>query len=253
MSSLVRHPVRVQGSIVLVTGAAGSIGRCLVDALQAQGAAKIYAADLAATNCAQLRAHERIVPIDLDITDHAGVDRAAENASDVNLLFNNAGINLRSQFIGSPSMDSARREMETNYFGTLAMCRAFAPVLTRNAERGAAIVNVLSILAKITLPNLGTYCATKAALLRMTEGLRAELPAILVTAVMPWAVDTPISKPFPGSKTSPEEVAERTLTGIERGEEDIYLHEFSDEVNERLRTDPKALEHELAARFRNAR
>ncbi len=76
---------------------------------------------------------------------------------------------------------------------------------------------------------------------------------MLVTAVMPWAVDTPISKLFPGTKTSPQEVAERTLAGLEKGEEDIYLHEFSDEVNARLRSDPKALEHELAARFRSAR
>ena len=119
----------------------------------------------------------------------------------------------------------------------------------------SAIVNMLSILSKVTLPNLGTYCASKAALLRMSEGLRAELAdrAVAVhSAVMPWAVDTAISRAFTGPKSTTAEVAERTLDGIEQGLDEVYLHEFSDEVNCRLREDPKALEKELAARFRSA-
>lgn len=247
------HRVDVKGATALVTGADGGIGRSLVRSLLAHGAAKIYAADLVASQSSYLADRAEIVPLDLDITDQAAVAETAGRATDVNLLFNNAGINLRAQFIGAPSVDAARREMETNYFGTLVMCRAFAPVLLANARRGSAIINILSILAKVTLPNVGTYCATKAALLRLTEGVRAELADVLVMAVMPWAVDTPISKLYPGSKTSPDEVAERTLQGLKRGEEEIYFHEFSDEVNKRLREDPKALERELAARFRTAR
>lgn len=248
----------IEGETAFVTGATGGIGRCFVEALLARGAKRIYAADLAATAAAELRGRPAVVTIDLDITSGAAVERAAAAAGDVTLLVNNAGINLRAPFIAAPSMEPARREMETNYFGTLAMCRAFAPALLRNAKgrpNGSAIVNMLSILGKVTLPNLGSYCATKAALLRLSEGVRAELgPAgVRVLAVMPWAVDTPMSGPFPGVKTSPQEVAQRALDGLARGDEEVYLHAFSDEINRRLREDPKGLERELAATFRSAR
>jgi NAD(P)-dependent dehydrogenase (short-subunit alcohol dehydrogenase family) len=244
--------VGVEGSTALVTGAAGGIGRSLVKALLHHGAVRIYATDLAPPKPSDIDHDKRYVSLALDITDHEAVSKLAKELPDVTLLFNNAGINLRGRFLASPTLMIARREMETNYFGTLAMCRAFAPILQTNAERGSAIVNILSILAKVTLPNIGTYCATKAALLRMTEGIRAELPDVLVMAVMPWAVDTPISKNFPGSKTSTTEVAERTISALHSGTEEIYLHEFSDEVNRRICEDPKVFERELIARFTQA-
>lgn len=248
--------MRIEGATAFVTGAAGGIGRCFVDALLARGVKRLYAADLAATKVPELRRHDALVPIDLDITDAAAVGQAAAQASDVTLLINNAGVNLRAPFIAAPSMDGARREMETNYFGTLAMCRAFAPSLVRNGGAGdSAIINILSILAKVTLPNLGSYCATKAALLRLSEGVRAELgpKGVRVLAVMPWAVDTPMSGPFPGVKTAPREIADGTLDALERGAEEVYFHDFADEINRRLRDDAKALERELAATSRSAR
>lgn len=248
--------MRIARATFFLTGAAGGIGRAFVAALLARGAARIYAADLAATSVEAWRGEARIVPLDLDITDHDAVARAAAAAQDVRVLINNAGVNLRAPFIAAPSLDPARREMETNYFGTLAMCRAFAPVLVRNAAQGgSAIVNTLSILAKVTLPNLGSYCASKAALLRLSEGVRAELgpQGVQVVALMPWAVDTPMSGPFQGVKTSPEEVVTGALEALEQGREDSYTHAYTDEINARLAADPKGLEHELAATFRSAR
>ena len=63
--------------------------------------------------------------------------------------------------------------METNYFGTLSMCRAFAPVLKNNG--GGTIVNVLSILSLVNLPASGSYSVSKAAAYSMNQGIRAEL------------------------------------------------------------------------------
>jgi NAD(P)-dependent dehydrogenase (short-subunit alcohol dehydrogenase family) len=248
--------LRVDGTSVFLTGAAGGIGRAFVAALLARGVARIYAADRVATSVADWRQEKRLVPVDLDITDHDAVARAAADAGDVRILINNAGVNLRAPFIAAPSLDQARREMETNYFGTLAMCRAFAPILVKNAAQGgSAIVNTLSILAKVTLPNLGSYCASKAALLRLSEGVRAELgpQGVQVVTLMPWAVDTPMSGPFQGEKTSPEEVATGALDALAHGVEESYTHPYTDEINARLRADPKGLEHELAATFRSAR
>lgn len=246
----------VKGSVCFVTGAAGGIGAGMVEGLLRRGATRIYAADRALTEGAKRSGWgDSVTCVKLDITDCEAVNRVVASISDVNFLFNIAGVNLRSTFLAKDGFDKARTEMEINYFGTLAMCRAFAPQLTLNASlRPSGIINMLSILSKVTLPNLGTYCASKAALLRMSEGLRAELADhnVAVLAVMPWAVDTAISRAFSGPKSTTAEVAERTLDGIEQGLEEVYLHEFTDEVNRRLREDPKALERELSTRFRSA-
>ena len=145
--------------------------------------------------------------------------------------------------------------METNYFGTLTMCRTFAPTLAAHQGKGgSAIVNVASILGKVTLPNLGSYCASKAAMLRLSEGVRAELASqgTRVVLVLPWAVDTPMSGLFPGQKTSAAEVAARALDGVVNGLDEVLLHDYTFEIEKRLRQDPKSLERELAATFRKA-
>ncbi len=89
-----------------------------------------------------------MTPVALDITDQARVAEVAVQCPDVSLLINNAGVLKYSMFINAPSLEAARAEMETNYFGTLSMCRAFAPVLAANG--GGAIVNMLSITRALT-------------------------------------------------------------------------------------------------------
>lgn len=245
--------MQINGKTAFVTGASGGIGRCLVAALLKRGAKRVYAADLPGKKLAET--DPRIVPQSLDITDEEAVTRAAAAAPDVEILINNAGVNLRAPFIGAPSLKAARREIETNYLGTLAMCRAFAPILKSHKHAGgSAIVNVASILGKVTLPNLGSYCASKAALLRLTEGVRAELAeqGTRVVVVLPWAVDTAMSGPFAGEKTPPAEVAERALDAVVAGEEEVIIHRYAQELEDRLRANPKKLEKELAATFRSA-
>jgi len=95
----------------------------------------------------------------------------AQHCADVSLLVNNAGIMLASTFTDAPSTGNARREMEVNYFGTLSMCRAFAPVLA--ASGGGAIVNMLSVVSFFTNPFNASYGASKAAVLSLTSGVRA--------------------------------------------------------------------------------
>lgn len=236
--------MNLSGQTVFVTGAAGAIGKAFVEKALARGASKVYAADVKPAAAAR-----NVVPLVLDITDDEAVSNAARQAGDVTVLVNNAGVNLRSAFIGSQDLQNARTEMDVNYFGTLRMCRAFAPVI--RANDGGAIVCMLSILAKVTLPNLGSYCASKAALLRMCEGMRAELApsGISVTAVMPWAVDTPMSAPFQGEKTSVAAVVEGVYDAVCQGAENVYFHSFSDMINARLREDPEDLARELGGRF----
>ena len=239
----------ISNTAALVTGANRGLGRELVQQLLAAGARKVYAAarDVAAVQDLVQANPGRVEALALDITNADQVAAAKARCADVNLLVNNAGINRGQGFIAAASLGDAQAEMNTNYLGTLAMCRAFAPQLGAHGG-GGAIVNVLSILAKVNLPAMGSLCASKAAALRMTEGVRAELAAqaTLVVAVMTGAVDTDMSRDFQGPKSSPAEVAQAVLAGLQRGDEEVYVGDMPGWINGALMQDPKGIERELA-------
>jgi NAD(P)-dependent dehydrogenase (short-subunit alcohol dehydrogenase family) len=155
--------MRLSNVTALVTGANRGLGREFVQQLMTAGTGRVFAA---ARNVETLQDlvqgyPGRVQAVTLAITNAAQIEAAREACGDINLLVNNAGINRGQGFIAAASLADAQAEMSTNYFGTLAMCRAFAPHLA-----GGAIVNVLSILAKATLPAMGSLCASKAAALR---------------------------------------------------------------------------------------
>lgn len=240
--------MQVQGSIALVTGANGGIGRQFVDTLRAADAARIY---VCARNIAKLDAivaldPDRIIPIELEVTNPESVQAAAASCSDVTLLINNAGTSLNQAIIAADNLDSARAELEVNYFGLCNMCRAFAPVLKANG--GGTIVNTLSLLAKVNLPFSGSYSASKAAALSATHCIRAELSSqgTLVVAVMPGTVDTELAKDWPDPKVSPTEVARAAIRAVEEGIEDVYPGEQAAQVSAQLLQDPKGVEKYLA-------
>jgi NAD(P)-dependent dehydrogenase (short-subunit alcohol dehydrogenase family) len=125
--------------------------------LLAAGARKVYAA---ARNPERITLDE-VDRVSLDVTKPDAVAAAARECTDVNLLINNAGIALWTGFLAADAVEAARAEMETNYFGPLLLSRAFVPILKKNG--GGAIVNILSILSWIAVPDGGTYSASKAA------------------------------------------------------------------------------------------
>ena len=136
--------------------------------------------------------------------------------------------------------------MEVNYFGTLALCRAFAPILRDNG--GGTIVNMLSILSIVNLPLMGSLCASKAAAFSMTQGVRAQLAGqgTKVIGVMPGAVDTDMSRDFPPPKMDPADVASAVMDAIEAGVEDVFPGDMAKSIAQRLATDSKGLEKEFA-------
>jgi short-subunit dehydrogenase len=127
------------------------------------------------------------------------------------------------------------------------MCRAFAPVLKANG--GGAIVSMLSILSRVSLPAMGSLCASKAAALSLCHGVRAELAqqGTFVVGVMPGAVDTDMAKDFPGPKENPDDIAKAALQAVEQGIEEIYPGGMAQGVSAGLAKDPKAVEKEFAA------
>ncbi len=233
----------VKGSTAFVTGANRGIGRALVEALLARGAAKVYAAARRPDDRDQ---PERVVPVELDITDLAQVATAARQAADVTLLVNNAG---SLAYADSLTGDFAAIEADwrTNYLGTLAVTRAFAPVI--EAAGGGAIVNLLTLVAFAPVPAMGAYCASKAAAASATQALRAQLAprGISVHGVFPGAVDTDMIRAVDIPKASPAEVAVAILDGVDAGDDTILPDPMSRSGYQLWRDDPAALERRMSA------
>ena len=233
----------IKGSVVLITGATGAIAQALIAALEARGVAKVYAA---ARDISGLSASASLVPVKMDVTSDDDVAKAAALAGDITLLMNNAGVNHNTAFLLAPDLAIAREEIEINYLAPLRVTRAFAPALIRNH---GAVLNVLTILARVNLPLMGSYCASKAAGLSLTQGLRGELgpKGVRVIAAMPGAVDTRMTAGLPIPKMAPAEAAAEILDGYEAGEEDIYVGEMARGLAQGLAHDPKAVERQLAS------
>lgn len=233
----------IKGSVVLITGASGAIAQALIAALNARGAAKIYAA---ARDISGIAASPHLVPIKMDVTSDEDVAKAAAVATDVTLLINNAGVNHNTSFMTAPSLAMARDEIEANYLAPLRVTRAFVPALTANH---GAVLNLLTILARVNLPFMGSYCASKAAGLSLTQGLRGELASqgIRVAAALPGAIDTRMTAMLTIPKMTTADAAAEILDGFEAGEEEIYVGEMARGLAQGLAHDPKAVERQLAS------
>ena len=213
--------MKIEGATAVITGANRGLGAAFAQALLSRGARTVYGGARDPGSITD----PGVVPVELDITDPSQVTAAAARGQDVTLLINNAVYATQSPLIASPALDEARREMETNYFGTLAMCRAFAPVLSRNG--GGALVNMLSIVSFFNVPAMGTFCPTKAALWSLTNGVRIELRAqgTLVVAAHSAFIDTRLAEGFDVAKHAPAEVAAQILDAVESGREEVLADE----------------------------
>ena len=229
--------MKIEGSAALVSGANRGLGRAFARELVSRGAARVYGA---ARQPAQVT-EPGVTPIALDITDPDRVAAVAKECADVSLLVNNAGVLKYSTFIGAPNLDGARAEMETNYFGTLRMCRAFAPVLAANG--GGAIVNMLSITSFYTNPFNASYGASKAAGWSMTNGVRLELhhQGTLVVAVHAGFIDTDMAALTDAPKISPESVARQVFDAVEAGQIEVLGDERTRTVKAELSRDQELI------------
>jgi NAD(P)-dependent dehydrogenase (short-subunit alcohol dehydrogenase family) len=213
----------IAGSTALVTGANRGLGREFARQLVERGAT-VYAGarDIASIDL------PGVVPVRIDITDEASVRAAAELARDVTLLVNNAGVSTGASLLDGDLAD-VHREMDTHYFGTLAVVRAFAPQLT---ARGGAVLNVLSALSWVSFPATGAYCAAKSAEWSLTNALRQEFApsGVTVTALHVGYMDTDMARHVDGPKSSPADVARLALDGLAAGVPEVLADEVSRQV-----------------------
>jgi len=256
--------MKINGSIALVTGANRGLGLNFVEALLEFGAAKVYATARDVATLAPLvdKHGDKVVPLRLDVTDLAEVQAVAATASDVTLLLNNAGALDQHGLLEAEDLSGFEWEMAVNVYGLAHMCRAFAPIIEANAEKargsatpGGGICNMLSVASLISFPPFGTYAATKAAAMSLTDCLRYELryQDIEVFGVYAGFIDTDMLGNVAADKTSPADIARNTMKGIENGDINIDTDERANLVRPGLRTDPEAvtaLSWERAVEFR---
>ena len=222
--------MNIQNAVVLVTGANRGIGLAFTRQLLARGARKVYAAarDPATVTLPGVQA------LRLDVTKPEEIAAAAQQANDVTLVINNAGIAQPGGFLADDSDAVARRIFETNFFGVLNVSKTFAPVLKVNG--GGALLNVLSVASWVNGGELAAYSASKSAAWSLTNALRHELAAqkTQVLGLHMAYVDTDLTRGFEVQKSSAEEIVQRALDGLEAGADEVLADALTQQVRQGL-------------------
>ncbi|MFE2071010.1 SDR family oxidoreductase [Streptomyces sp. NPDC059467] len=229
----------IKDSVVLVTGGSRGVGKALVEGLYARGAGKVYAT----ARDPRTVAHPDAVPLALEVTDPASVAAVAEQAQDVTVLINNAGVATGTRFLTS-SLDEIRHEFEINFYGPLLVARAFVPVIERNG--GGHILNVHSVLSWFA--EGGAYSASKSALWSQTNSLRLALQplGIGVTGLHMGYVDTDMTAGVDGPKAKAEDIAAAALDGIESDAYEVLADDITRWAKGALSGDLAAMYQQLA-------
>ncbi|NED89318.1 SDR family oxidoreductase [Streptomyces sp. SID11233] len=242
------HAERFGGQLVLVTGAAGGIGRATAFAF-AEAGARVVAVDRDADGAARTAELARLIGAPaawaetVDVSDEAAMEKLAEKVATeygiVDVLVNNAGIGLSGSFLDT-TVEDWKQVLDVNLWGVIHGCRLFGKQMAERGQ-GGHIVNTASAAAYQPSRALPAYSTSKAAVLMLSECLRAELAekSIGVSAVCPGIVNTNItatthfagadaaeeqrlrkrtSKLYGARNYPPEKVAEAVLRAVVRNQ-----------------------------------
>ncbi|MDX2546722.1 SDR family oxidoreductase [Streptomyces sp. WI04-05B] len=221
--------MKMTGNTILITGGTSGIGLGLALRLHEAGNKVIVAGRRKELLDEITAEHPGIDALVLDVADPSSIARARETVAashpGLNILVNNAGIQLLESVLDPAGLQAAEDHIATNLLGTIRMTYAFLPLLSGKDD--AAVVNVTSALAFVPLPFTPTYSATKAALHSFSESLRIQLAGadtgVQVIEMVPPAVRT-------------------TLMGQQDNEQSMPLDDFLTEALDLLREKPDAKE-----------
>ncbi|HEX2197252.1 MAG TPA: SDR family NAD(P)-dependent oxidoreductase [Burkholderiales bacterium] len=243
---------------LLITDGKSAVGQALVKALAAAGAELIWVGYAEPwkkfAGFDELKAIPQVTLVPLDLTDSRNVQAlAAEIGAKVDILVNNAEHHRTFGIGNRPGVETARAEMDVNYFGLLRLAQEFGPAMRSRGADGLASavawVNLLSIYALANFPPHGTFSASKAAAQSLAQCLRAEMrPAgVRVVNVFPGPIDDEWNQLLPPPKVAPAALASAIVKALREGVEDVYPGDVAQEWLERWRDNPKALERELSS------
>jgi len=243
---------------VLVTDGKTALGQSLVKILVEAGADLVWVGYSEPwkkfPGFSELQKIPQVTLLPLDVTDSKSVrEVAAEIGGKVDILVNNAEFHRAFGIGNRAGVETARSEMDVNYFGLLRLAQEFAPVMRARGADGqssaVAWVNLLSVYALANFPPHGTFSASKAAAHSLAQCLRAEMrPAgVRVVNVFPGPIDDEWNQLTPPPKVAPGALAKAMVRALQEGVEDVYPGDVAQEWLERWRDNPKALERELSA------
>jgi NAD(P)-dependent dehydrogenase (short-subunit alcohol dehydrogenase family) len=190
---------RLDGALALVTGAGSGIGRGAALALAGAGASLVLVGrtqeTLDATRAAILEQGGEATTLVCDVTDPGQVKARIEALPRIDVLVNNAGMNIPEDFL-AVSEENLDRLLALNVKGAFLVAQAAARRMA--AVRGGSIINMSSQMGHVGSPRRSVYCMTKHALEGLTKALAVELApqGIRVNTVAPTFAETPMTRPF---------------------------------------------------------
>lgn len=215
----------LSGQRALLIGGHGGIGAAIGAALLRAGASEVIATSARRRLPQEVQALPGLLREQVDVADLASVRDLAQRLAGQHLhaVINCAGVNGNQPLGAEEGTQTARREMDVNYFGLLHLAEVFGPVLAAQ-EGGGRFMTLLSFLSHVNLPAMATYCASKAAAHSALQAIRARwaTAGVRVCGVYPMAVDTSMSRDVAGSKLSPEALATEIVRALAGDDEVVY-------------------------------
>jgi NAD(P)-dependent dehydrogenase (short-subunit alcohol dehydrogenase family) len=251
---MARETRNLSGKVVAITGGARGIGFATAQACARKGMAVALGdldASLASESAGKLGGDKHL-GLALDVTDRksfeAFLDQVEERLGPVDVLINNAGIMPVGNFVDE-SDETAHRMVDINLHGVIYGCKLAMPKMT--ARRSGHIVNIASMAGKGGFPQAATYCATKHAVVGLSEAIRAELvdTGVDVSYVMPSFVDTELTVGLKGSKAiktvEPSLVADLTVDALETGRVEVFVPKSNGPISRVLTLLPRGAREKL--------
>jgi NADP-dependent 3-hydroxy acid dehydrogenase YdfG len=221
----------LQGKVVAITGGARGIGKATAKALAREGAVIAIGdldAELARATASELG--ERALGLELDVTRRDSfenfLDQVSERLGPLDVIINNAGIMPIGPFAEEDDA-TAKRMIDINLHGVIYGTKLAIPPMVQ--RRTGHIVNIASQAGKAGIPGGATYCATKHAVVGLSEAVRAELrgTGVEVSVVMPAVVNTELGSGLPDTpgvkKLEPEEVADEIVSALKFPRFDVWV------------------------------
>ena len=236
------------GKIAFISGSNRGIGKAITIELLERGAKKVYAGarNVATLDSLKQQYGDRLMPVQLDVTDTNSINQAASQVEELDILVNNAGISSWGQILSDDVDSSLTENLKVNVWGLVHLSNALIKPLKK--ESPTAIVNVSSVAGLANMPMASTYSVSKAAVHSISQGMRGELANdnVLVMGVYPGPIDTDMAAGMEIEKDSPENVASNVAQGLLDGVEDMFPDVMSKQVGEFYSSSPKALERQFA-------
>ncbi|MDY6794569.1 MAG: SDR family NAD(P)-dependent oxidoreductase [Actinomycetota bacterium] len=224
----------LKGKVVLITGAARGMGK--LEAIDfAREGAKVVLADIDQAELETTAGEIKDMSLEAysyvhDVSDHNACFTLAEKVElevgPVDVLINNAAVALNEPVLNTTEGEF-KRITEVNYLGQVWMIQAFVPGMVKRGR--GHVVNICSIAGKVAVPYMGAYCATKHAMVGLSDTLRLELAStgVKVSIVNPGYIATGMFKgskvPLLTSWQEPQKVADGVMGAVKKNQAEIFV------------------------------